>query len=454
VRAVLDDAPALQGDDPVGLAHGREAVGDHEHGPPARDLAQVLLDNALAFVVERARGLVENENARIGHQRAGDGDALALPAGEAVAALADDGVVGLGQLENELVRASDLRGRNHAHDRHARIGERDVVAHRAIEEQVLLQHDADLSPQPGGIDEREIGAVDQYAPGLRHVEALDELGKRALARSRRADDTHDLTGGNGEIDIVQHLGGVHAIAEADVLECHLARDRRQRGAARIVGRLGRGIEDVAQPLDRDAGLVEVLPDLSEPEHRRAHPSRQDAEGDELADGEAAVDHQHRADIEDGGVDQLADQLHRLACGIAQADHAKARRHVAGELLFPAALHLRLDRHRLQGLDRGDALDQERLILGTAPEFLVEAVAEDRRRGRRDRDVERQRAEHDEREQRRIQEHHRQEHDGEQEIDHQGERRAGEEIADVLELAHARHRIAHPPRLEIGERQRQ
>ena len=37
---------------------------------------------------------------------------------------------------------------------------------------------------------------------------------------------------------------------------------------------------------------------------------------------------------------------------------------------------------------------------------------------------------------------------------QRQRRAGEEITDVLELAHPRHRIAGPPRLEIGDRQRQ
>ncbi len=53
--------------------------------------------------------------------------------------------------------------------------------------------------------------------------------------------------------------------------------------------------------------------------------------------------------------------------------------VAGKLLFPAALHLRLDRHGLQRLDAGDALDQEGLVLGAALEFLVEPAAEQRRR---------------------------------------------------------------------------
>ena len=39
-----------------------------------------------------------------------------------------------------------------------------------------------------------------------------------------------------------------------------------------------------------------------------------------------------------------------------------------------------------------------------------------------------------------------------EIDDKGQRRTREEIADILQLAHARHGIADAPRLEIGDRQ--
>ena len=67
---------------------------------------------ALALVVERAGRLVEDQDARIGDQRAGDGDALALAARQAAAALADDGVVALGQLEDEVVGAGELRRRD------------------------------------------------------------------------------------------------------------------------------------------------------------------------------------------------------------------------------------------------------------------------------------------------------------------------------------------------------
>src|SRR5215468_3416446 len=83
VRAVLGDAAALDGDDAVGRPDRRQPVGDNEHRPAARDLRHVLMDDALALVVERAGRLVEDQDARIGHQGAGNGDALALAARQA-----------------------------------------------------------------------------------------------------------------------------------------------------------------------------------------------------------------------------------------------------------------------------------------------------------------------------------------------------------------------------------
>ena len=107
---------------------------------------------------------------------------------------------------------------DHALHRHRRIRKRDVVADRAIEQHVLLEDHADLPPQPRCIDHREIDAVDQDAPALRHVESLDELGQGALAGARRADDADHLAGGHVEIDIVQHFRTVDPVAKGDVVE--------------------------------------------------------------------------------------------------------------------------------------------------------------------------------------------------------------------------------------------
>ena len=98
---------------------------------------------------------------------------------------------------------------------------------------------------------------------------------------------------------MQDFRAVDAVAEGDMLEGDLAADRRQRACGRTEGRLGRGVEDVAEPGDRKPRLVEVLPDLRQPQHRRADAAGQHVEGDEFADRQLAVDDQLGAEIQDG-----------------------------------------------------------------------------------------------------------------------------------------------------------
>ena len=83
VGAVLDQAAAIDGDDAVGKPHRGQPMGNDENSPPFADLCHVLLDDPLALIIERAGRFVEDQDARIGDQRAGDRDALALAARKA-----------------------------------------------------------------------------------------------------------------------------------------------------------------------------------------------------------------------------------------------------------------------------------------------------------------------------------------------------------------------------------
>ncbi|OFX09111.1 MAG: hypothetical protein A2516_11810 [Alphaproteobacteria bacterium RIFOXYD12_FULL_60_8] len=80
VGAVLDNLAFFHGDDAVAVAHRGQAVGDDEHRAANADAAHVALDDLLGLIVERRGGFVENQDARVGDQCAGDGDALALTA--------------------------------------------------------------------------------------------------------------------------------------------------------------------------------------------------------------------------------------------------------------------------------------------------------------------------------------------------------------------------------------
>ena len=114
---------------------------------PARSVASAVLDAALGPDVDARRRLVEDQDARVGEERPGERDELALAEREAGAALGDLGLVAVLELEDELVRADgagrggDLLGR--------RVGpaEADVLAHRAREQEALLRDDAELAAQ-------------------------------------------------------------------------------------------------------------------------------------------------------------------------------------------------------------------------------------------------------------------------------------------------------------------
>ena len=181
MRAIFNDPASFEREDAFRMTHRRQPVRDDEDGSSVSNLLHIGLDHPLADVVEGAGRLVEDQNARIGHQGAGNGDPLPLPARQAGAAFPHDRVVRLGHFEDEFMRTRELRGSDDALDRHRRIGQRDVVAHRAVEQHVVLQYDADLPAQPPGIDHREIDAVDEHAAALWHVKTLKQLREGALA---------------------------------------------------------------------------------------------------------------------------------------------------------------------------------------------------------------------------------------------------------------------------------
>jgi len=70
------------------------------------------LDDGLAFGIEGRGRLVKNENAGIEQERSGDGETLALAAGQIRAVFRKQRVVALGQILDELVRPGKSRDRD------------------------------------------------------------------------------------------------------------------------------------------------------------------------------------------------------------------------------------------------------------------------------------------------------------------------------------------------------
>ena len=79
--------PLVEHDDAVGLADRRQTVRDDEGGAALQQLTQRVLDDDLGLRVDVGRRLVQDEDARLGDDGAGEADELSLAQREVLAAL-------------------------------------------------------------------------------------------------------------------------------------------------------------------------------------------------------------------------------------------------------------------------------------------------------------------------------------------------------------------------------
>ena len=117
MRALFDDASAVEHDDTIGGFDGRQAVRDDDGGPSFHQRVERGLHVALRFGVERRRRFVEDQDGRILQQRSRDRNPLPLTAGQSHAVGADERVEPLRQRVNELERMMAQLGHQRAPDR-------------------------------------------------------------------------------------------------------------------------------------------------------------------------------------------------------------------------------------------------------------------------------------------------------------------------------------------------
>ena len=76
-----------------------------------------------------------------------DRDPLLLPAGQAIAACADERIVAIRQVRDEIMGIGDLRCMDDLLDRAIRLGIGDILRDRPDEDEHFLRDDADVSAQ-------------------------------------------------------------------------------------------------------------------------------------------------------------------------------------------------------------------------------------------------------------------------------------------------------------------
>src|SRR5471032_3298829 len=224
--------PALLHDeDGVGVDQRREPVRDHDDGAADGDARQVLDEDGLALGVERAGRLVEDQNARLAQQRAGDRQTLLLAAGQVGRVLFEHGVVAHRQALDEFVGAGRRGGFEDFLEGGVGLGDHQVFTHGAAEQEVLLQDHADLAAQVRQLDLARVDAVEADNAFDHRIQTLDQLGQGGLARAAAADDADHGAGMDGERGAVQRQVLRARIAEHHVVETDLADQHRTQAAS-------------------------------------------------------------------------------------------------------------------------------------------------------------------------------------------------------------------------------
>src|SRR5208337_2058516 len=209
------------------LAVGQTVRNNH-HRPVARDAKQVGVEQRLAFRIEGARRLVENEGARIGDQRTGDREPLSLSAQEVGRSLLDQRLIAVRHALDEFLGAGQA-GRPHGVvQRQPGTTGDDVVSNGAAEQEVVLQHNAQAAAQVAQVDGAQFGAVDSKETVVVPVDPLQQPGQRRLAGPAAPDDAQHGAGRNLEADAIKRRKPAAGVGETHVIKRYGAGKAREK----------------------------------------------------------------------------------------------------------------------------------------------------------------------------------------------------------------------------------
>ncbi len=339
--------------------------------------------------VHRRQGVVQHEDGRPADDRAGQGDALALPARQRVPLLTDPRVEAPGELPDETVgpgrpqRLPDVvvgrPGRPHE----------DVLPHRDREEDRVLESHPEVGPQGVEGDVPKVVPVEGHAPLDGVGETRDEHRRRRLPRTGHPDQGHRLAGPHLEVEAAQDPRRGVGVAHADPLEAQVSAGGRELDRPRTVGDPRLGIEQLQDALGGRHGL---LGHRDDPPHVPDGPDEHqlvEDEGHQAPDGHPAAGDPKGPHEEDDRERQVDQQLVDRPEVRPQAHPFEVRPEQPGG---PLAEQRRALGHASEGLHDAHAdgrlLDGRReitlLVLGALRQHVPpssEPVADDRDGGR-------------------------------------------------------------------------
>src|SRR5450759_2727372 len=228
---LLDHGSLLEHDDPRGIAYRAYAVRRDERRSPRQGFAQRPENLRFGVRVDSRQRVIEQHDTRLLCERSRERGALLLTTGQIDSALAGDRLVAAGKLVDRLMELRNARRPFPGLCNPAR-SVREVRSDGVAEEKAFLRHESDVLPQLRRHDVLRRNAVDENLAFLRIVHSRNQVDKRALPASGRADHAERCSRGHGEADVAQDPArlarGGRRIVKPDVPKLD--------GAARFGGR--------------------------------------------------------------------------------------------------------------------------------------------------------------------------------------------------------------------------
>src|SRR5918995_4951330 len=194
MASVFDYPTVLENQDEVRASHGVEVVGNDQRRLPGHEAIQGFLDLRLALAVEARHRLVQDQDGGVADDGPGDGYPLALPSGESVAPLADDGLVPIFEVHDEVVGVGCFGGPDNLLRGGVQLAVGDVLLDGGAEQDRVLEDDPDLLAQGLELEVLYVSPIDPDGAASGLVQAEDQAGQGRLAGSRSADQRHPLAG--------------------------------------------------------------------------------------------------------------------------------------------------------------------------------------------------------------------------------------------------------------------
>jgi hypothetical protein len=202
-------------------------------GAPRHQPVERFLDHRLILRIDRRERLVQYQDRRVAQEGAGDGDALALAAGELDAPLAHQGGVAPGQGHDEVVGIGGARRGLQLRLAGLGLAEAQVLFHRAVEQVCVLVDDRQLAADLREAEGLQVVAAQQDPALVGIVKPEQQTHDRGLAGAALADHADALTRSHGEAQALVRRAAPAGIGKTDVLESQGGGQRSLRVLAGI-----------------------------------------------------------------------------------------------------------------------------------------------------------------------------------------------------------------------------